>query len=114
MALRAGDLDRRIAILQPISRRDAMNAIVIDYVEVGKRWAKQLTQRPTQAWKGGQTAASLEVAWQMRWDSLTSSLDTGFRISIGGQTYRILGVTEPLRREAVEVVAVAIVDGSDA
>jgi SPP1 family predicted phage head-tail adaptor len=89
--------------------RNAMNEPAQGWADFGAFWADRLDQRPAEGWKAGQTAAQLETVWRVRWSTDTATITAQDRVRADGQDYRIIGVTEPLRREVIQIVAVATV-----
>lgn len=106
--MRAGGLDRKITVLRDGGMtRNAMNEPVPAWAEYGVFWARELQQRPTESWKAGQTAAQLESAWRIRWSAAAAGITTTDKLTVNGREYRIIGVTEPLRRTEIEIIGVA-------
>lgn len=105
--MRLGRLNRRITVQRATTTRDDMNAPVEAWADVGTFWAEQVQQRPTEAWKAGQTAAQVETVFRVRWLERTASITPLDRLICEGRDYRIVGVTESVRRAVIEIVAVA-------
>lgn len=106
--MRLGRLDRRITVQRRgAPSRNDMNEPVETWSDVGTFWAEQVQQRPTEAWKAGQTAAQVETVFRVRWLERTASITPLDRLICEGRDYRIVGVTEPVRRAVIEIVAVA-------
>ncbi len=104
--LDAGGLDRRIRIERATTAEDDLGTDVETWSLLQSAWAKKLTQRATEAWKAGGTAAQREVVWQVRYTAaLASMIDIGSkdRIVFGDQVYPVSGVVEIGRREGLEI-----------
>lgn len=109
--MRLGRLNRRIAIRRLNSTaRDALNAPVEVWEDGGTFWAEQLQQRPTEAWKAGQTAAQSETVWRLRWLDRTAAITPKDRLICDGRLYRIIGITEPVARAIVEITGIAFAE----
>ncbi|WOF43774.1 phage head closure protein [Sphingopyxis indica] len=110
--MRLGRLNRRITILRKSNpSRDALNEEVVEWTEFATFWAEELQQRPTESWKAGQTAAQVEKVWRIRWGARAKTILPTERVRCGGLTYEIIGVTEPVRRTIIQIVAIAYSEG---
>ncbi|NTS64160.1 phage head closure protein [Sphingomonas sp. HHU CXW] len=101
--LETGRLDRRIAIERATTTTDDLGADVAAWQPIRTVWAERLTQRATEAWKAGGTAAQREVVWRIRWAPDLADLSERERVVYAGQVYPISGVVEFGRREGLEI-----------
>lgn len=106
--MRAGKRNKRITIMrQGATTRNALNEPVGGFDEFGKFWSARLTQRPTEGWKAGQTAAQVERVFNVRYTNRTATITPSDRLICDNQTFEIIGVTEKERREGIDIVAIA-------
>jgi len=87
--------------------RNAMNEVTSEFEEFGKFWSARLTQKPTEGWKAGQTAAQVERLFNLRYTTRTASISPSDRLICDGNTYEIIGVTEHGRQHGIDIVAIA-------
>jgi head-tail adaptor len=116
--VKAGPLDRRIRIETATTEPDESGAEVPTWAELATVPARRLDQRPTEAWRSGGTAATLETAWVVRWSPTVATLTTQGRlyevIQADGQDqrvgpiYSIIGPPiEQGRRDGLQIVTAA-------
>lgn len=107
--MRAGRLDTRVNILTRTVTRDAMNGETVSWsTSANSFWAQKIEQRPIEAWKAGQTAAQLELALRCRWSTVTAAISVKGRLRIGGTDYEVIGISEPRRREELNIICVSL------
>ena len=71
----AGGMDRQIEVLKfDDVTRDTLNAPVPRWTSAGTFWARQLTQRASEAWQAGQSAGQVEIMFRLRWTSVTTAI----------------------------------------
>lgn len=106
--MRLGKLNKRITVRRASApTRNAMNEPVEVWGDLGKFWAEQIDQRPTESWKAGQTAAQVERVWRVRWHARTATISPSDRLVCDGREFQIIGVTEVGRRVGIEIVGIA-------
>lgn len=106
--MRLGKLNKRITVRRASApTRNAMNEPVEVWGDLGKFWAEQIDQRPTESWKAGQTAAQVERVWRVRWHARTATISPSDRLVCDGREFQIIGVTEVGRRFGIEIVGIA-------
>lgn len=101
--LDAGSMDKRIRIERAATTTDDLGAEVDAWALLQPAWAQRVTQRATEAWKAGGTAAQREVVWRVYWTRKLADLSERDRIVFDGQVYPISGVVEIGRREGLEI-----------
>lgn len=104
--MKKGSLNRRIRVERATIAEDDLGSDVETFVLLQAAWAQKLTQRATEAWKGGGTASQREVVWRVGFTAkLASMVDGGSkdRIVFGGEVYPVSGVVELGRREGLEI-----------
>lgn len=108
--MRGGKLDRLAQRLAwASSSRDALNQPVVTYTPTTPKFAvQQISQRPIEAWKAGQTAAQLETAFRARWSPVAAAVTVKDRLLVDGQTYEVIGTSEPDRRVELVFACVSI------
>lgn len=111
--MRLGRLRARLTVLRPTAgAKNALNETVESWPEFGKFWAEDFTQRAAEGTKAGQTMASVEKVWRLRWLARAKTITPQDRIVCDGITYSIIGVTEPFHREVIQIAAIATSEGS--
>jgi len=111
--MRLGRLRARLNVLRRTAgAKNALNEPVESWPEFGKFWAEDFTQRAAEGAKAGQTMATVEKVWRLRWMERTKSITAQDRIVCDGVTYSIIGITEPFHREVIQIAAVGINEGS--
>jgi head-tail adaptor len=108
--MRIGRMKWRITIRRlGAPARNAMNEPIQNWGDFVTVAASQVQQRPTESWKAGQTAAQMETVWRVRWSLDTATITPLDRVRLDGKDYEIIGVTEPIIRQAIDIVAVATI-----
>ena len=108
--MRGGRLDRKAQRLAWTSTtRDGLNNPVESWVATGPAFAvQQLDQRPTEAWKAGQSAAQLETGFRARWTPAVAAISPRDRLLVDGRTFEVIGLTEPKRRAELTIACISI------
>ena len=107
-SVRSGTRNLRIVVQrQGAETRNALNEPVRAWEELGKFWSKRFTQKPTEGWKSGQTAAQVERAFNVRYSHRAASITPQMRIVCNGRTFEIIGVNELGRQDGIDLVAIA-------
>lgn len=106
--MRLGKLNKRITVRRAsVAGRNPMNEAQEVWADFGKFWAEQISQRPTESWKAGQTAAQVERVWRVRWHARTATISPSDRLVCDTCEFQIIGVTEVGRRVGIEIVGIA-------
>jgi head-tail adaptor len=108
--MKAGALDRRIAILRAEWVDDGLQRRLGEPAEIGKRWASATPVRDSERMAQGQTQAVVEMRFQVRFDSLTRTLTEADLVEFEGARFEIVGLKEVGRRKGVEISAARIVE----
>ena len=103
--MKAGDLDRRIAIERYSTTYNDDNEPTEGWAEIGKRWASKKDVSDGEKIRAAEVGATVTTRFQVRWDSLTRTLTAADRIVCEGKTYDIAGTKELGRREGIEISA---------
>lgn len=104
--MRAGRFDRLVRIEKPTIVEDALGSDIETWGLLQSTPAERVTQKATEAWKAGGTAAQREVVWRVRWSPLLADMvdeGTKYRIVDNGKVYPISGVVEIGRRQGLEI-----------
>lgn len=113
MAFPAGRLDRRIRFEKSVVTQDSDTGEEIhDYTTpsvVASRWARRRPLQAREQFTAQQFQAVAPVAYEVRWDSVTSTVTPKdrWRIVDQGRNYDIRAVTEIGRREGMTFIAEA-------
>lgn len=108
MSIRAGDLDRRIAIQTPDPGEvDAAGARIPSWNDVGTVWANYRPVRDSERMASGSVTASIMARFQIRWSIAMSQIDERHRLLFDGRIFDIVAVKEIGRREGLEISATA-------
>ena len=107
MVLRAGDLDRRIAIERFTEMRDPFNNPVKSWHELVTVWAAKTDVSDGERLAAQEVGAEISTRFRIRWSPQVSDIDPKDRVRFEGRIYDIAGVKETGRREGLEISAVA-------
>lgn len=106
--MRLGKMNKRITVFrQGAETRNDMNEPVRPWEQFGKFWSERLSQKPTESWKAGQTAAQVERIFRVRYTNRAATITASDRLICDQQEFEIIGVTELGRRDRIEIVAIA-------
>lgn len=106
--MRAGKRNKRITIMKKgVVTRNALNEPIPSWVKLGDFWSARLTQKPTEGWKSGQTAAQVERAFNVRYTDRTRTITPQMQLICDNRTFEIIGVVEHGRQEGIDIVAIA-------
>ena len=87
----AGELDRKVTIQAKTTTTDAFGGIVETWADDSTRWAKKIEQGGREFRAAGAINADVTTIFKMRY---SADLTAQHRLSYGGRTYEILGITE--------------------
>ena len=107
MALRAGDLDRRITIERYTETRDPFNNPVKIWQELAIVWAAKTDVSDSERLAAQEVGAEISTRFRIRWSLQVRDIDPKDRVRFEGRLYDIVGVKEIGRREGLEITAVA-------
>ena len=110
--LDSGALDRRVSILRATLTDDGFATTPGEPQEVGVRWASKFDVSDRERSAAAQQGSAITTRFQMRWDSLTSTINTQDSLRLEGATYTISAVKELGRREGIEITAARRDDGA--
>lgn len=106
--MRAGKRNKRITIMKKGAvTRNALNEPIATWTALGTFWSARLTQKPTEGWKAGQTAAQVERAFNVRYTSRTASITPEMQLVCDNRTFEIISVVEHGREQGIDIVAIA-------
>lgn len=107
MAIKVGDLDRRITVEVAVKGRDSSNGETLTWREAFKRWARKSDNTGQETNTDVQTVRYADTVWNLRADaqSIQIAPDT-HRIKHHGVVYRIVAVSEqPGRLDGLRVLS---------
>jgi SPP1 family predicted phage head-tail adaptor len=103
----AGEFDRRIILRRATTTADEFNEPVETWADLATVWAKATPVMDGERTAAGQTLATKQYRFVIRYSSTTASLDPRDRLMFDGREYDINGVKELTRRELLEITATA-------
>lgn len=104
MPLRAGDLDRRVAILRTAKIDDGTATVDGPPTVIGWRWAQKTDVSDGERVRAGQQGQDITTRFVVRWDALTATITAKDYIALDGLLYEVTGAKEvESRREAIEI-----------
>ncbi|MEO0033517.1 MAG: hypothetical protein RIS94_3275 [Pseudomonadota bacterium] len=108
--MRIGRMDTRVQLLRyTATGRSALNEPIYSHVADGLPfWAQQVSQRPIEAWKAGQSASQLETVFMCRFSARTASIGARDRIVAQGITYEVIGDVKPDRKRTVTITCISV------
>jgi SPP1 family predicted phage head-tail adaptor len=106
--MKAGDLDRRVALLARVETKNGFNEVVETWPEPGlKVWASYEPVKDAERVRAAEVAASITARFQVRWSTALVALDPTWRLAFDGRSFDIVAVKEIGRREGLEISATA-------
>lgn len=105
--MKAGELDRRIIIRRATTSSDEFNQPVETWADLAQVWAKATPVMDGERTQAGQTLATRQYRFSIRYSSTVAGIDPRDRIMFDGREYDINGVKEIGRREGLEITATA-------
>jgi head-tail adaptor len=94
----AGKLDRRVTLQRKgADVDDGFQTVPGDWAILATVWAQFLPSSAAERAQAGETAAYTKARYKFRKDSAWADLNAKDGLVDGGQTFNILGVTEPDR-----------------
>jgi head-tail adaptor len=100
MKISAGDLDRRVQILEATETRDKAGDTIQTFTQRFSRWAKMRQQRGYETQGSQQLVRNFDAVFTMREDVKTKTIaPETFRIVHAGREYLIVGVQRTADRE---------------
>jgi SPP1 family predicted phage head-tail adaptor len=106
--MRAGPLDRRVTIQQPIEAQDSAGAVTLHWADVATVWAQRQDVRAREYVSGNVMLAEVEAVFRLRH---RSDVAPRWRLVSEGSTWDITGVTQLGRRDGIELRCVAAQEG---
>ena len=103
----AGRLDRRITINRATTTMDGFNEPVQTWGTLATVWANVAPVNDSERLRAGETLASKQSRFTIRYSSTVATVDPRDRLTFDGQVYDINGVKEIKRREMLEITATA-------
>lgn len=111
MAVRAGDLDRRITLQRASTAQDhGTGEEVATWVPIATVWASKRDVSDGERLASAQVQASITTRFVIRWSLGVSDLNPKDRVMFEGRIYDIAAVKEIGRREGIEISASAHAD----
>lgn len=106
-------MDRRVTFQRKQGARDAFNAEVETWYDLGTVWAARMDISDGERWRAAEVAAEITTRFRVRVGVLTRSITPADRIRTEGRDYDIQGIKE-IAREGFEITANARADLIDA
>ncbi len=107
MALRAGDLDRRITIERSTETRDGLNNPVKTWLPIATVWASKSDVSDSERVASQEVGAEIGTRFRIRRSRQVADINPKDRVIFEGRRYDISAVKEIGRREGLEISAVA-------
>lgn len=107
--LAAGTLDRRITLQQATEGKDAAGGVTLTWADLATVWARVAPAGGREVNTAAQEASFADTKFTVRY---RPDVTPGgkMRILFDARVYDILSVSEPVRRESVEILAQARTD----
>lgn len=105
--MRAGELDRRITLKEPVRTTDTAGGIVTTYTDVATVSAKKRDVSGREKFRAEQVNAELTTRFTIRY---RSDIQNDWRIVFKSKDYDILVIRETERNAVLEIDAAARVD----
>lgn len=105
MAIRAGELDRRITLQRATVAPNEFNEPVETWSDLARVWAKYTPVADGERFRAGERAAEVQARFLIRWSSQVASVNPKDRLVFDGRIYAITNVKEIGRREGLEITA---------
>ncbi len=107
MKLNVNKMDRQVVILRGSKSKDAFNADVLTWEPIATVWAEAEPVNDSERLRAGETLASKQYRFRIRYSSQVSKVDTRDRLRFDDRTYDINGVKEIGRAVGLEITATA-------
>lgn len=107
MAIKAGNLDRRITVERAVKKRDSSNGEITTWEPAFRRWARKSDNTGQETNTDTQTIRYFDTVWNLRSDrqSIEIAPDT-HRIKHHGVVYRIVAINEqPGRLDGLRILS---------
>lgn len=106
--MRAGKLDKRITLRRATVTKDAYNADTETWVDLASGISASVHfVSDAERYRAGEVGATQMVRFEIRYSSLTASVDPRDRVLYRGREYDISGVKELGRNNRLEITASA-------
>ncbi len=109
--MRAGDLDRRIAIRRATFAPNAFNEPVATWSELVTVWAARRDASASERYRAQEVGAEISLRFTIRWSLGVADVNPRDRIAFEGRDYDITAVRDIGRRQWREIDAVARAEG---
>jgi SPP1 family predicted phage head-tail adaptor len=106
--MRAGDMDRRIAIEKRVLTTGPFNEQIVTFVLLADVWAEVKQQGGSEFLAAETVTAERRVVFRIRWLPGVSALD---RVTHEGRAHNITETRELGRREGIELYTTALDEG---
>lgn len=105
--MRAGDLNRRVALERHGVARDEWNNPIEGWGPLATVWASKTDVSDTERLRAAEVGSTLTTRFVIRWSRTVADLNAKDRLTCEGLAYGIVGVKEIGRREFIEITASA-------
>lgn len=107
-AMKAGKLDKRLDIEQPITTQDSAGSPVVSWLAVGTVWASIEPIKGREAMTANQNLAIMDTRIKVRAHPLLSSINAKWRVKYNGLIYNIVSVAHiELGNREIELMCVS-------
>jgi SPP1 family predicted phage head-tail adaptor len=90
--MRAGRLDKRLEIEQPISTQDVTGSPVVSWLAVGTMWASINPIKGRETLTGNQIISTMNVRIRIRHHPLLSNISPTWRLKYNGVIFNIVSI----------------------
>lgn len=105
--LRAGDLNRRVALSRPTTTKNGFNEDVVSFAPVATVWSSYQPLSDAEQRRAAEVGATMTARFQIRRSTTVVDCDPTWRLEFDGRAFDIVGVKEIGLREGLEISAVA-------
>ena len=106
--MRAGKLDKRLEIEQPISTQDASGSPVVAWLPVGTVWASIEPIKGREALTSNQILGTMDARIRIRQHPLLSSMTAKWRLKYSGVIFNIVSIAHiALGNREIEIMCLS-------
>lgn len=105
--IRAGLLDRRIAVERASVTVDAFGAEVPSWRKLATVWAAKEDVRDSERFAASAVSSEITTRFRIRWSDRVADLTPRDRVNMNGRIYQVVAAKEIPRRQGIEITATA-------
>ncbi len=103
--MRAGRLNKRVMLEQPVTTTDAYGGTTTTWQEVGTRWAGVEPLRGKEFFEAQAAQSEVEVRVVVRYDSAIAGVDATWRVVYGSRVFEVeSAINTGERDEQIEIM----------